>query len=1009
VTADPPNDEPDVSGDPEESSGAPAERIADDAPKHTALWVVLSRWLLGTEAWLRSHGGRRLRIGLRVFWGLVAIAGVVLLVGPVINPPLTLDDITNSASTVTDRWIAREFAVDYRISRAADGTLAAHVEERISASFPDGTDERGIQRVLGTQYQGHALDPSNVTATLDGQAVDVGRSETADQLTLTIDGGGTLQGDHSFVLDYDLANLAYLTTDTASGTPVDLLAWDVFGPSWPQGLAGLDVSVTLPNDLDDQLIRQPRGSVAWTLLSAGQWLSPEPGGASNEVTYGFTNDQNMPPHAQAGFTMAFQPGTFTMPSPTPLYWVQVFGPLAPLGFLVLTLLLALAARAVAWSDARGRPWFVAQSDPPADLSPRMAAQILRAPEAMELADALDVAQNGGRGRGKKRDDHRARLIAAARVARRTGRIGDRPRALSRYLSAVERRTQLSSGLRRIPRGFVRDLFIAAPLALTVVQWGIVRQLSYQNVLAVVWWPVVFVIVSSIISAVVLWIALSSRPLTRRGALAKQYLLGIGVYAGRTGLLDRAATTDRVLPYAVLLAAPRTAGHDVAGLIEGEIGDADASEGWRTPSFLTWPRILIRVFTVLLVAGAIAAVALIPGPYPQSVDYLSYSGDLDGTLWTKVQSVDASAELSRTADSHARLGVTERLGVSFSDEGSDVPQFAQQWPNRLDGQDLGLQVQSVTIDGGAVPFVTQQDHDTLLLKTTLADVLTGSHDVQIDYALDSAAVAAPAASVQGGGVVDRVRWAALLDGWEYDSQWGDDPAPDPLRIEFRLSDELAALAASSGWITLDTDAGDEPRDWTPSVVPFGSVAAADANDTGGTTGTADAAATTESSSTAGAAQSHVLDLKQEQSGGWPFELTVDDLGAAADFPAGTFAGPDTGALQRSQFFAFLPLLAVLVLAALAFGLGIAGTVLGLARQSVALAPGAFRDLVRWLAPGAAIAAIILFVWASSDMPDDHPAFLPLILSTLAAVLGAAAGLAFTRSKRASKRRVRRAAA
>ena len=130
-----------------------SERIPDEAPKRAYLWVVLSGWLLGAEAWLRSHGGRGLRYGISGFWARVAFTGVVLLAGPVINQPLTLDDITGSASSAADRWIAREFAVDYRITRTAEGLLVAQVEERISAFFPEGTHDRGIERVLSTQYQ----------------------------------------------------------------------------------------------------------------------------------------------------------------------------------------------------------------------------------------------------------------------------------------------------------------------------------------------------------------------------------------------------------------------------------------------------------------------------------------------------------------------------------------------------------------------------------------------------------------------------------------------------------------------------------------------------------------------------------------------------------------------------------------------------------------------------------------------------------------------------------------
>lgn len=142
-------------GGPSSIGDISADRIPDIAPKHSRLYVGLSGWMLATEARLRSHGGRRLRLGVTAFWSVVALAGAFLLAGPVINKPLTLDDITDSATTATARWIARDFSVDYQISVAPDGTLRAEVEERITAFFADDTDEQGIRRVLATQYQGH--------------------------------------------------------------------------------------------------------------------------------------------------------------------------------------------------------------------------------------------------------------------------------------------------------------------------------------------------------------------------------------------------------------------------------------------------------------------------------------------------------------------------------------------------------------------------------------------------------------------------------------------------------------------------------------------------------------------------------------------------------------------------------------------------------------------------------------------------------------------------------------
>nr|WP_228508022.1 DUF2207 domain-containing protein [Herbiconiux sp. VKM Ac-1786] len=960
---------------------------------------------------------------------------------------MSLEDITGSADTATDTWIARDFDVDYTVERGDDGRLTAHVEETITAFFPDDVEVTGIRRVLATQYQGHALDPSDITATVDGVAVEPRRSETTDQLTLDLEpaaggsavsgpdalgpdapgtsapvpgGSAVLQGDHVFVIAYDLHDLAYLTTQAdASNTdddenpdtaPVDLLEWDVFGPDWRQALAGLDVSVTLPDDVDAQLLQQPRGTLAWLLIGGGEWLAPEPGPDPGTTRYGFTNDQNIPPYAQARFRMVFEPGTFTMPAPTALFWLQTYGPLAPLAILIATLLLALAARAVAWSDARGRPWFIAQYDPPAGVSVRMAAQILREPAALELAEALARARSAPRaatskrrwGRRKKTGTTappapsaaRQRLLReASRVAARTGRLGDRPRALGRYLTASERAGQVREGIRRIPRGFVRDLFIAAPLALTVVQWGLVRQLSHQTVLAVVWWPVAFVLLSSVVAVVVLAIALTSRPLTRKGALLKQHLRGVGVYAERTRMLARGPLREDALAYAVLMSPPRDAGRGVVALIDQELGE-DSSRGWRSRSFLGGGRIGLRMLALLVVAGAIASVALLPTPFPRSFDYATYSADVPGATFTKVESLDAVAELTRSDDGTARLAVTERLDVTFDDEGSRVPQFAQQWPREIDGQDLGLSVEDVRVDGSSARFETRPDGDTLLLVTRLTEVLSGSHEVEVDYVLGSAAVAqAPVSGGSGSGasdpdaVVDSVRWAALLEGWEYDSNWGDDPGLDPLRLELRVPEALAGEAVAGGWITRDTDSAEEPNQWAEDVVPFGAVAS-ELEPSGDSTSVADGV------------RSWVLDLRQDGDAGWPFELTVDDLGARLDFPAGTFAGPDPSALAATRTAAVLPVAVVVALGGLALLLGLGGLLLRRRHRESLATPGAGRDLVRWLAPALGVAAIILFIWMTIDMPDDRPEFAPLALSALAAAAGTTLALVATRGPRAA---------
>jgi hypothetical protein len=924
--------------------GEPDARIPDPAPRHTPLWTVLSAWLLRVERWLQSRGGSRLRSGLRQLWGLVAIGGIILLVGPVINPPLTLDDLTDEASDVTDTWIARSFDADYRVTTDEDGRLVTDVEERIDAFFPKDLDDRTIERVLATEYQGHALDPSAITVTLDGVKQEVTRERAAVFVRLVVDPGEQLTGDHELVIRYQLSDLAYVAPDPATGQPVDLLRWDVFGPDLQQAVAKLDVRVTIPQDLDDRLVRQPYGSLAWTLIGAGQWLSPEADSPPGEVAYAFTSDDAAPPHAQARFTMPFEAGSITMPPQSWIFWVQTFGPVLPMLVLAATLLLSFAARAVAWGDARGRPWYLAQSEPPDGISPRTAAHLLRSPATMELAERLkDAAISGTKQQAKRQ----ARLIAAAGAAKRAGRLGDRPRALRRYLTGPERAGQIRAGLRRVPKGFVRDWFIAAPIALTLLQWGIVRQLSHQAVLAVVWWPLAFVALSTVFAVIVLTIALTARPLTRKGALVKQHLLGIRVFAERTQLLDRATLRDRLLPYAVLGAPPRATGRRVAALIAPEItmpaaaADRTSRADGSRAGFLTGPRIAVRVLAVLLVIGAIVAVNILPASSLEPETPRSYTGDIPGSTLTTIATADFDAELTRTDGDGARLRVTERLGVDFSDEGSVPAQVVREWPAVVDGQDLGLAVDRVTIDGDDAPFTTEHEDGRLLLRTTFADVRTGLHDVVIQTTATRPAVAATV----DGRDVDRVRWVALLDGWTSGVAWDEDVAQGPFRLSFTADDELLDTAVDTGWTP--TDAGT----WRPTA----------------SEGVSDRETAT-------------IELTPDDDGGWPLDVRGDDLGVVLDLPAGTVAGTDAGAASWARTAALAPGLFTVVFA----GLAVLGSVigaLGSARRRPPK-PGLLRDAVRWLTPSALAAAVILGIWTLNGIAGDDP-FGDLVLGGLIA--------------------------
>ena len=947
------------------------ERIADDAPRHTPLWALLSGWLLASEAWLRSHGGEPLRMGIRGFWMLIAFAGIVLIVGPVINKPITLDDITSSAGTATERWIAREIAIEYTIDLADDGTLVAHVDERFTAFFANDVDATGIERVLATQYQGNDLGPRDIVVTFDGGPLEPGIASSPTDLTLTIDTGQQLQGDHEFTVSYTVHHLAYDTDDRSTGEPVQLLEWDVFGPSWPTGFAALSVTLDLPAELDERLVRAPRGGVAWTLLAASDWLEPEPDSPAGRAVYEFTNSQNIPPHANAWFTVVLEPGSIVMPAKSPWFWVQTWGPLAPLALLLATLLLTFAARAVAWSDARGRPWYVMQSEPPPRIPVGIAAQVLGSRRGLELAEALEQ-----HAQLRRRAQPDARLTSLERVghaARRAGRLADLPRAVRRFVAAPERREQYARGLRRVPHGFVRDAFIWAPISLTLVQWGIVRQLSHQVALAVVWWPVAFVAASTLIAVLILALALTAHPLTRKGALVRQHLLGVGVFADQSSLFERGTLRDPAMAHAALLAEPRRAGATITERVETELGSESDPHGWRTPDFVTGPRMLVRAVALLVVVGTVLIITLAANPYERGQRYQSYGWDIRGAFYTDVTSFRADATLTRDDEGRAVIEAVETVDVVFEADAPFPPQVVRQWRSEVDGQSLDLSIERVLLDGRPVPHIIEPDFDSLLVRTTMAEPREGAHEFRVEYTLGSAAVAAE--SWPSGEIVDRVRWAALLDGWKY--EYGrENPPLDPFEITVTVDPELLDAAQRAGWITLDTDSADRASDWRDDVVLFGSV------DLLG-----DGEATVESRTVgADGTVRHSLELGygERESYSWP--LTVDDLGVLIDFDAGTFTGPDEFALRGTAFAAIVPLMATVAAGLLSFGTAALGVVIARRRSTGEVEEGLPRDLLRWLAPAFGVAATLLFLWTSFDIVGDHP-HLPLLgLGVLSGIAG-----------------------
>ncbi len=993
-------------------------RIPDPLPDHTPLFRWMARVLSAAESRLRARGGRSFRAMLRVLWAFVAGVGLFLLVGPVINAPLDIDDVLASAHFEDVDWIARDVALDYAIDRAEHGEFTADVTESFTTFFVNDQSASEITRAVVTEFQGHDVDFDLHGATIDGEAAKtrITRNPTMTTIHISRADGSRLSGhDHRVELSYDLQNLVTTEADEATGRNVDQWSWPLFA-AWPQATSGIEASFTFSTEVNDAMIRAPRAYVGWLLVSGTQRLTPEETTATS-VRYAFTNDDNLPPNADFWIHASFEPGTFAQPPTTPLFWVQTWGPLLPLAVLVIMLLFGLAARRIVWADSAGRPWYVARSEPPSGLTPEDAAQLMRKPWHAELIAVLSRSGMHARSRGPRRSLRKrgkvtvpevatghARetwLAQIARVGRRAGRLGTLPAVIGQRNSwAVQRPDRMvDQGLRWVPDSYLRDSFIFAPLAVALLQWGILRQLSHQVILTVLWFPFAIVALSTALALLTAWSVSKPRPLTPAGALVMQDLKGIHAYARSTRLTERGPLDESILPYAMLFEPARRAGDLATEQAIAETGDRGLTRGWRTSKYISGPAFLAAAAAVALFAGVVVAVSAIAPPYAMEKDYATdFASELRGLNYTQTRGFDVEAELGRAADGSARLDVTERLQVEFDGQASRVPQFAREWPASRLGQDLGLTDIALTIDGEPVETVTRDNPamSTRYIFTQLEEVLDGVHDVEVTYALTH-----PVVSVDSGAeTFDQLRWTAFLSFWEDTyyttmSRPFDGSVPvRPLKLQFTLDAELLSAVKHGGWIDYDHErprvrgeSGNWYAPWDYGNSTYlgerGSTQRYEfrigrlyTRDDGALVATIDA----------DAVQSRQKDTISGDDPGTPwvvdegineelmsFELRLGgDLGVRIDFAPGTFSGVDAEISRTYQFMQVLPYILLLALGGLVIIVSVVSTGYAASLRSRGRRGSSSFALIAFLAiPLAAVAQCIMFFWVIGPGAGDSP--------------------------------------
>lgn len=463
------------------------------------------------------------------------------------------------------------------------------VVETIVADFPAYDQNRGIIRAIPTAYGDSALNVTMVSITDEnGDPVYFERHDYGGFAEFWLGTDEFVHGRTTYVLEYTMRNVVGHFSDSGG----DEFYWDINGDGWPQSFGGVTAEIHLSQHFVDALTGDAACFMGYyggldecELVQDGDTFraSIGPVGPYNTMTV----------------AIGFDGGTVVQPVPPRESWMIQVVPKVLLGLAALSLIVAILLRTLVWRDARGRGTIVAQFTPPDDSDLLLDAEIIDRQSAGLPALFVDFAVRGvvrvidTDAGASASSSHRfeLELVDASGVSSREKTVlaalfsssldrGDRvtlgsldaATGASLYgLRATTASAAVSRDLRAAPAGADR-------------QARIVRRVALWTVLAFipVWvWAIWYDVLEGEVllpafAALALGLAVPAvasvpKRLTRAGAEAKEYLLGLREYltvaeeqrmrmlqspegAVRISTTDQGAVVklnERLLPYAVL--------------------------------------------------------------------------------------------------------------------------------------------------------------------------------------------------------------------------------------------------------------------------------------------------------------------------------------------------------------------------------------------------------------------------------------------------------------------------
>jgi hypothetical protein len=550
----------------------------------------------------------------------ILLGGAVVLGGGFSLSPASADvnDFTFSSMRAT-----------YLLGVDANGYSTLTTIEKLTAVFPETDQNRGIQRAIPVDYNGHSTGLT-LESVEDGEGVplDYTAEESGGFLVVTMASDQFVHGSKTYVVTYTQHDVILTPSD---GQGSQEFYWDVNGTGWAQPFDSVVAVVMMPAWLADSL----SGSAACyqgAENSATSCTSLEKAPFGDTVQFTATANA-LAPGENLTVAVGFNPETFAQrdfrffasPEAIPLLVVVFLG----LGVVLTTLVI----RRTRWRDHPGRGIIIAEYGPPPTVTPLVAATVFGRSSKVVAATVLNLAVAGNLrilDEREKKDstvgsrarrgasaagDFTLELVSADNVQPEereflVALFGQSLEVGSQHgLSAVDAsvnrkiakvratvlRSTRTSGIRGVIGTRIPTVVIGSSALITVAGLALALSVGASGLGGSV--PFLLAMVSVICLFVTIVFSVNVHPLTEEGAAMRDHLRGLRefialaeadrlrVLQSPTGALRvpvdltdkrlRLKLTEKVLPYAVLFGLEKEWAQELATLY----AENDAQPTW----------------------------------------------------------------------------------------------------------------------------------------------------------------------------------------------------------------------------------------------------------------------------------------------------------------------------------------------------------------------------------------------------------------------------------------------